>query len=254
MAQGLGNPAPELSCCTEFRDRHELVVVSDQTKADRIERVGHTDPGFGEQPQIVGRRSDRAGQFPAGIGTAVVERPAVHRDRADAGGTRQPSCDSDDFGNCGRRAVAEQCGERIGTQVDGDCPGALGPDDQAADHFGRCAEIRAGVEDYRSQLQVDTLQPAFQIGHRDPRRADLENQCTDTVDQRIEDGAAAVCGDPGETRRRELFGDLPAGHDVAVRIAAAGERPVTGKRGLGQRVQRGVEGADRKVLIGRRIE
>lgn len=68
ITQHLGHPAPELACGTEFRDRHELVVIGDQPEADLTQRLGHPRPAPIPAAEGIPPRQPPSPRSPAGIG------------------------------------------------------------------------------------------------------------------------------------------------------------------------------------------
>ena len=256
VAQRLGDPAPESSGRTEFRNRHELVVVGDQTEADLRERIRQGDPGCGQQSQVVGPRRDHTGQFPARVRTAVVKSRAVHGDRPYPRIDHRATCHRDDVVDGRRRPAAEIGGERIGTEIDRH-RGALGvvsSGNQCQHRLCGRTEFRTGVDQDRRQLQVDALQPAAEIAHRDAVGADPQHQCAHPLDERVQHQGIAVGRGAGEAGCGVLLGDLPSGQDVAARVRTADEGPLAGQRRLRTFIQRGVERVDREAFVGRRVQ
>ena len=130
-------------------------------------------------------------------------------------------------------------GERVGAEVDRQ-PGALvvvHVGHQRQHRVGGGDEVGTGIENHRHEVEEHALEQAVQVGRRDTvGRTDPQHQRADPLGQRDQHGAVAV-GDGLLAGDGERLGDLPAGLDVAQRVAAADERPVAGQRRLGQRVQ-----------------
>ncbi len=188
LAEHVGDPGPELARRTEFRDRHELVVVGHQPEADLAQRLGDIDAGVDQQPHVAHRRAHRPGQLPCRVGAAVVEGGAVDGDRPHPGPGRQAGGECHHVLDRGRVASADRCGQRVGAQVDRHrrAGGVVRAGHQRQDRVGRGRPVSAGVEQDRRQIQVDTLEKAVDVGGRNPASADPQHQGTDSVGERVQ--------------------------------------------------------------------
>ena len=255
-AQHVGHPCPQLPGRTELRDGHELVIVGGQPEADLMQCVEGSYSGSGLQAQVVKARAEHTRQFPGGAGPTVVESRSVDGDRPHAalaghgGGHRKNFLDSAGVG------PTQSGGERVGTEVDRHrrAPCVVGSGHQGKHRPGRDREMRTGVQHYRREFEVHTLQPTVELPGRHPAGTDTQHQRTHAVDKRAEYGGIALRGGAGEVRRRELLGYLPAGQYVTVAVSAAHERPLTRQRRFAQSINRGVERVNLKALVGRRVQ
>lgn len=268
LAEYVGDPGPELAGRTEFRDRHELVVVGHQPEADLAQRVGDLDARVDQRTHVLHGRSQRAGELPGRVGAAVVERRSVNRDRANPGTAGEVRGDPGDLLELRCAETAERRGERIGTQIDrqsgfpgrfaparrSGALGVVGAGHQRQHRLGGGTELRPGVEDHRSEFDEHSLEQPVQIRCGDTGVTDPQHQGADALAQGAQHRGIAVGDLAGEAGPREHLGDLPAGDDVAAGIAAADERPCARQRRLGQLVQCGVERPDRKALVGGRVQ
>ena len=258
MAQRLGDPAPHPARGPEFRDGHELIVVGGQPEAQLTQCRRHTQTPGREQSEVVGGRTDDAGEFPRGVGTAIVQGGTVHADRTRTE-VRGPAGDRLHLGHRGRGAAADGGGQGIGAEIDRRrrpppvSPIPL-PGEQVEHRLGGRAEVGAAVQSDRGQREIDAPQQPVQAGGRHAVRAQSQDQRGDAVDQGVEHRGVGILDRSGESGGRELLGHLPPGKHIAVPVPAAHERPFAGQCGLRHGVQRGVQRADRKSLVGRGIQ
>ncbi len=151
-------------------------------------------------------------------------------------------------------APAQPRGQRVAGQVDRHRGALVGFDlvGQAQHRVAGPRVVGAGLQDQRRHAQVDALQAVGHLVGRHARLADPQQHGAGAVAQRVEHRGVDVLGrDAGHRGGRERLGDLPAGPDVAQRVAAAHERPLAWQRRFGQLVERGVERADRDPVVRR---
>ena len=262
----LGDPGPELPCGTQFGDRHELVVVCGEAEADLLQRVRRLDAVLGQHAQIgdTGRNGGR--ELPRRAGTQIVEGRTIDGDRAHAAviiGDPGGGCHHVIHRRCG--SARERSRQRIAAEIDGEpgTPFAVQIGDQGQHRIRRGGVVRPRVEDHRDELEEHPLEQPVQLARGDavrpiPRRfarpaADAQHQRAGALGQRVQHSPVAVLRIL-PARQRERLRHLPSRLHVAHRIATTDKRPAAGQRRFGLAVQDGVQRADRKALVRRRIE
>ena len=156
----------------------------------------------------------------------------------------------------GAGATAQRRGQRVGAEIDRQ-PGSLfvvEVGDQRQHRVGRGGEIGARIEHHRDQFEEHTLEQAVEFVR--PRAVGAPTRSTSALTPSVSADSTAPLPSatdfcPGAGNASTTF---QPDFTSRKRIAAADERPPTGQRRLGLRVEDGVERADREALIGRRVE
>ena len=252
----LGHPCPELACGAQFGDRHELVVVGGEPETDLTQRLRRADSAVGQQPQVADARGDGARQLPRRARAEVVECRPVDGDGTYAAVVTDGLADGGHHLVARRRSATAQCrGQRVGAEIDRKTcsPFVVEVGDQCQHRVGGGGEVSARIEHHRDQFEEHALEEPIEFVCAHACRPDLENQRADTLRQRRQHRTVSV-GHRNLPWRGKRLDDLPAGLHVAQRVGTPDERPPTRQRRLRLGVEDGVERADRKALIGRRVQ
>ena len=257
-----GSPSTSATRDHNWRAARNFAIVmnwsSSATRRKLIWRSasGDTDTGIDQQPHIAHAGGHRPGQLPRRIGAAVVKSRAVDGDRPHSGPGDQTGGECHHILDGGSVASAHRCGQRVGTQVyrHRRAGGIVRAGHQCQHRVGRGRPVRPGVEQNRHQIQIDALEKAVDIARPQPRFR--RPAAPARSPRRRARPARRHCRRPRRRRSRGPGRTRPPSTRRRRRgcVTAADERPDARQRRFGQCVQRGVERADRKPLVGRRVE
>ena len=257
LTHHLGDARPELARGAQLRDRHELIVVGGIAETDLPQRIRHRDATFSEQPQVGNRRPRRCRPVPTTRSAPVVECRAVDGDRAHS------AAESGDFRRGRRRRRPRSAaGRALNGAVNGSAPGppTAGSADPRPDRSAGDQRLSGGdivgagstTTGTRSRNTPSSSRSSSAGGHTPGPPTRSTSALTPSVKATNSAPFTAV-GRRGSAGGKR-FGDLPAGLDVAQRVTTPDIGPPPGQRRLRQRVQAGVQRADRETLVGRRIQ